>query len=147
LRKVVQMAVPSEPVAFPTISSPKKRAVLAAYVKSGQLIKSCRSAKVDFTSHYYWLKTDPAYVDAFAEAQQMVGDVLEQEAIRRATRPQHASDILLIFLLKGVRPEKYRENVRVDQVHSGEVTLTWSDRLSRAHTALEDRRNGHALPA
>ena len=141
------MATPSETAAFPKISSPKKRAVLAAYVKSGLLIKSCRSAKVDFTSHYYWLKTDPAYVEAFAEAQQMVGDVLEQEAIRRATKAQHASDVLLIFLLKGIRPEKYRDNVHIKQEVSGEVTLTWSDRLSRAHTALEDRRNGHTLPA
>lgn len=28
--------------------------------------------------------------------------------------------------------------------HTGEVLHTWTDRLSRSHTALEERRNGHA---
>jgi hypothetical protein len=141
------MAVPSDTALFPAISHPKKRAVLAAYAQTGILTKSCASANTDHKLHYYWLRTDPAYVQAFTAAQAMVGDMLEGEAIRRATLETHASDTLLIFLLKGAKPEKYRENVKIDHQVSGEVTLTWSDRLSRAHTALEERRNGHPLPA
>lgn len=38
----------------------------------------------------------------------MGADVLEGEASRRA---MSGSDLLLIFLLKGLRPEKYRERV------------------------------------
>jgi len=132
---------------FSTIIHPKKRAVLAAYATSGRLVHACKSAKTDAFMHYYWMRTDPAYATAFAEAQEVVANLLEEEAIRRATKMQHASDVLLIFLLKGAKPQKYRDNVHVQQEISGEVTLTWSDRLSRAHLALEERRNGHALPA
>jgi len=139
------MAAPASP--FSTILHPKKRAVLAAYAKSGRLVYSCKQAKTDAFMHYYWMKTDPAYVTAFADAQELVANLLEEEAIRRATKGPRPSDTLLIFLMKGARPEKYRDNVHIKQEVSGEVTLTWSDRLSRAHTALEDRRNGHTLPA
>lgn len=37
------------------------------------------------------------------------------------------------------------ETVTVE--HTGEVLHTWTDRLSRSHTALEERRNGHAHSA
>ncbi|MDP2936788.1 MAG: hypothetical protein Q8O86_09895 [Dehalococcoidia bacterium] len=33
------------------------------------------------------------------------------------------SDVLLIFLLKGARPEKYRDNLKADVNHSGQVSL------------------------
>ena len=75
--------------------------------------------------HYYWLKQDAAYAEAFAEAQGLVAAMLEDEAIRRAqgweethytlsgtpyTVPKH-SDTLLIFLLKGAMPHKYGDKV------------------------------------
>ena len=34
--------------------------------------------------HYYWKRTDPDYAAAFEEAQQMAGELLEEEAMRRA---------------------------------------------------------------
>lgn len=39
---------------------------------------------------------------------QQAADVLEREATRKAMA---GSDLLIIFLLKGLRPEKYRERV------------------------------------
>jgi phage terminase small subunit len=36
---------------------------------------------------------------------------------------------------------------RVEVTHSGELLHTWQERLSAAHQALEERRNGHAHPA
>jgi hypothetical protein len=112
------------PELFSQVRHAKKRAVLAAYARTGRLAHSCRSAKMHHSVHYYWLKTDPLYVEAFAEAQQMAIHALEEEAVRRAregvTRAvyykgekvgeeQEYSDTLLIFLLKVLKPETYRE--------------------------------------
>ena len=73
------------------------------------------------------LKEDPEFKTAYEAAGEEAVQVLEDEAIRRAyegvERPvsqggkkvgvvQEYSDTLLIFLLKGARPNKYRDNVR-----------------------------------
>ncbi len=78
---------------------------------------------------------DPEYVAAFATAREEAADRLEREAIRRAVdgaeKPVYQagklvgtireySDTLLIFTLKGLRPEKYRE--RYDQRVTADVT-------------------------
>ncbi len=52
-------------------------------------------------------------------------DVLEDEAVRRALA---GSDTLLMFLLRARRPEKCRENVRVEHDASREML----DALERA---------------
>ena len=70
---------------------------------------------MDRTTHYYWLKHDPAYAAAFAEAHQMAVTWLEDVAVQRATAAEHPSDVLLIFLLKAAKPEKYRDSARRDE--------------------------------
>lgn len=159
-RKGTGMAEYAESL-FQEITETKKRAFLAAYAHTGRITQAARSAQVNWRNHYNWLHADATYAKAFRQAQQMAGDWLEDEAIRRAKegvlRPIHYkgahtddvvefSDTLLIFLLKGAKPEKYRDNVHVQQEVSGDVTVTWTDRLARSHTALEERRNGHPLP-
>jgi len=156
------MAAPSVTTLFPKITHPQKRAILAAYAETGRISHAATRANVALRMHYYWRKVDPDYETAWLDAQRMVGDILEEEAVRRAREgitktkfykdqpiaiETEYSDTLLIFLMKGAKPDKYRDNLHVQQEVSGEVTLTWSDRLARAHTALEERRNGHALPA
>lgn len=109
---------------FHEITDHKKRAFLAAYAHTGRITHAAKSAQVNWRNHYNWLKSDPAYATAFDEAQRMAGDWLEDEAIRRAVegvrKPVHykgehvddvleQSDVLLIFLLKGAKPEVYRE--------------------------------------
>jgi hypothetical protein len=97
------------------ITHPKKRAFLAAYSICGSLTQAAKRAKIERRIHYHWLR-DPDYAEAFAEAREQAGDALEDEAMRRA----HAgSDTLVIFLLKGFRPERYRE--RFDARLSGEI--------------------------
>ena len=125
------MAHPGETKLFPTIAHPKKRAFLMAYAHCGQLKRSCQAADLDHSMHYYWLKVDPAYRVAFAEAQSLAGSTLEEEAIRRArdgvTRTVYRggepigeetiySDTLLIFLMKGAMPAKYGDRV----AHTGD---------------------------
>ncbi len=104
-------------------ASVRKRAFLAAYSQCGSLTHAARAAKINRCTHYRWLK-DQEYSAAFGEAREEAADALEMEARRRAVEGieepvfykgevcgtiRKYSDTLLIFLLKGVRPEKYRE--------------------------------------
>ena len=102
----------------------KKAAFLEAYVRCGVLSEAARAAGVERTTHYWWLRHDPEYAEAFAEAERQAGDLLVEEARRRAFK---GSDLLLIFLIKGIFPERYRDNYRVEHAgqveHSGKLEL------------------------
>lgn len=84
---------------------------------------------IDRKLHYKWLDVDEdgSYREAFDAAMDTAADRLEEEARRRAVEGveepvgwyqgepggyvRKYSDTLLIFLLKGARPQKYRERV------------------------------------
>ena len=102
------------PPLFPAIQHARQRALLVAYAHSLQVSKACQHAGVSRPWHYHWLKHDPTYAAAFAEAQQLGTTWLEDVAIERATTGDKPSDVLLIFLLKGAKPEKYRDSARRD---------------------------------
>jgi hypothetical protein len=84
-------------------------------------------AGIDRGTHYDWLQKDPEYRAQFEAATDQAAQALEDEAVRRAyegvERPvtvagkrelvREYSDTLLIFLLKGLRPAKYRERYDV----------------------------------
>ena len=123
---------------FCTILHPQKRAFLLAYCETGQLRASCIAAHISHQNHYYWMKHDAAYVAAFEEAQSIATETLEDEAIRRARdgvkrsifyKDQEIgeelvySDTLLIFLLKGAKPTKYRERYEHSGEHGGPVQI------------------------
>ncbi len=120
----------------------KKTAFLAAVKVTGNISKAAEMAKIDRTSHYRWMRGDEQYEAAFEEAIDEAADWLEDEARRRAvdgveetiynkdgdavgTRVKY-SDTLLIFLLNGARPQKYR---RVNE-HTGTI--------EHKHTTLTD---------
>ena len=104
----------------------KKKAFLAAYTATASVTKAADAAKIHRRLHYKWLEADSDYVAAFQKAQSEAAQLLEDEAVRRAHegvvepifykgRPTGAtrvySDPLLMFLLRGLRPETYRERV------------------------------------
>lgn len=105
----------------------KKGAFLAAYAITCSITRAARAAAIDRQTHYDWLTGDEQYKAAFEDAKERAADTLEDEAVRRAhegtKRPvtiagkrevvQEYSDTLLIFLLKAIRPEKYRERSEV----------------------------------
>lgn len=120
------------------IGHPKKRAFLAAFAETGNISLSCQAAGVRRSTYYEWTEHDGAFGVALAAAREAAIDKLEEEARRRAvegvtreTGVYHNgkliateveikySDTLLIFLLKGLRPEKYRE--RMDVTGTGAV--------------------------
>ena len=94
----------------------KKSAFLAAFCECGNVSKSTKAAKINRTTHYQWLKDDPEYAAAFSEAEQIAVAELEDEARKRAMK---GSDLLMIFLLKHLKPERYRE--RLETKVSGTV--------------------------
>jgi len=112
----------------------KKPAFLAAYAECGTITQAAEIAGIDRVTHYRWLKDDPEYAKAFEEAHEKSVERLEQEARRRAVegweepvfhkgkvvgKVRKYSDTLLIFLLKGAAPDKYRERVQTE--HTGRI--------------------------
>jgi predicted DNA-binding protein YlxM (UPF0122 family) len=94
--------------------------------------RAARAAKVPRSTVYEWLKNDPEFKANYEEAIKVAIDVLQDEAIRRAhegtVRPVYQggkkvgsireySDTLLIFLLKGLAPETYKD--RFQHEHGG----------------------------
>jgi hypothetical protein len=100
------MIEPSNGSASHEITHPKKRAMLAALARTGNISASARATDICRRTHYDWLESDPEYRPAVELAMEEAADVLEAVARQRALV---GSDTLLIFLLKAVRPEKYRE--------------------------------------
>ncbi len=113
-------------------------AFLSALARTGNISLACKVARIHRQTAYEWRQTEPLFETAWQDALKDATDVLEQEARRRAVegtkKPvyqggQHVGDIqefsdtLLIFLLKGAAPEKYRERMLTEQQHSGNVRI------------------------
>ncbi len=123
---------------------PKKRtnkqlqaAFLKAFMYCGNISLAADSAKIERGSHYRWMREDEDYPELFQLAKEQATGNMEDEAQRRAQigcdepvfyqgkvcgHKKVYSDTLMIFLLKGLHPEKYRE--RVDNRLSGQVAQT-----------------------
>ncbi|MEE9384344.1 MAG: hypothetical protein V3V08_13150 [Nannocystaceae bacterium] len=84
----------------------RKAIALEAYVYCGTVTAAC--AILGFTPSWWekWQQQDEDFRFAADNAMKAVADNLEQEAIARA---YDGSDILLMFLLKGHKPEKFLE--------------------------------------
>jgi hypothetical protein len=129
---------------FQGIANPKKRRFLAAFVQSGSVTQAASAAKIHWSSHYHWLREEDnaTYTEAFNRAREMAGDIAEGEIYRRAflgydhpviyegeitTTYKAFSDVLAMFFLKGMKPERYRENLNL----SGSVGLPVDDFYNR----------------
>jgi len=69
---------------LPTSSHPKKAAFLAAYLECGHIGQSASAAGVTRRTHYDWKAEDPEYLVEFQRAEKIAGDMLIDEARRRA---------------------------------------------------------------
>lgn len=126
------------------MSQKKKERFLEAYAELGTITHAAEAAGVDRRTHYRWLEDDETYKEAFLAAEEAVADLLEREALRRAIEgteriiyhqgepvgaERQFSDTLLIFLMKGHKPDKYRERVHVKS--EAEVTIHAKNDLDR----------------
>ena len=107
---------------------------LDAYKQIGSITRAAVAAQVGRRTHYDWLESDPEYAQAFEDASEHAIDALELEARRRALKgvtedvyykgrvvgqKKVVSDTLLIFLLKGARPEKYKDRQHIEHTGKG----------------------------
>jgi hypothetical protein len=115
------MSAPPKTSLFQHILHPQKRAFLLAYIECFQVTKAARHAGTSHQHHYYWLDRDPVYAQAFEVAKQLAIEGLEEVAVKRARDEDRPSDVLLMFLLKGNLPDKYKDRFQVE--HRGAVEL------------------------
>lgn len=119
----------------------EKRMFLAAYSQCGRISKASEMVGIDRTCHYYWLRCDEEYAEAFEQAREIAADTFEDEVCRRAfegvEKPlsfqgrltgDHVteySDILAMFQLKKLRPS-YRDNAQVNVNVAGPAQINIS---------------------
>lgn len=99
-------------------------AFLTALAELGNYKEAAKLAGISRMTAWRHKTSDPEFAQKCADAEQEAADLLEKEAWRRATEGtdepvfykgdqcgtiKRYSDNLLMFLLRGVRPEKYRE--------------------------------------
>ncbi len=117
-------------VLFADVESRKRREYLIALAQTGNKTQAARLVGVHPSTPYCpaW-KADEAFQAGLTVAKECAAELLEGEAFKRATfgvrkpagwykgKPggyvREYSDILAIFLLKGLRPEKYRDRVEL----------------------------------
>ena len=114
-------------------AGPRWKAFLDAYLSLGHFGKACKAVGASHQTIRKLLKQIPEFGEAFEDAEQVVADKLEDALRQRATEgfdrlkfdkngaacidprtkevyvEKQFSDLAAIFLLKGQRPEKYRE--------------------------------------
>lgn len=124
------------------LTAKKREAFILALAVTGNVSAACKKAKVSRQTVYLYKREDPAFAAAWDEAEAIYVELLEAEADRRAVegtvktiyyqgipvgQERQYSDTLLMFRLKALRPDKYRENSTVK--HDGEMQITVTRRV------------------
>lgn len=108
--------------------TPERLAAFCAALATsgGNVSRACEAVDISRMTAYNWREENPEFAAAWDRAKAIGLDALEDEATRRAfegiDKPivhqgvitdtiREYSDTLAIFLLKGGKPEKYRERV------------------------------------
>lgn len=96
-----------------------RKPFLQAYAKVGIIGMAARAAGIDRSTVARTRRRDPKFAEKMELAEQDAADILESVARQRAIRADQPSDTLLIFLLKSLRPQKYRERQTIEHTGSG----------------------------
>src|SRR5262245_58419046 len=109
---------------------------LEAYAKCGNVTEAAGKVGISRERHYDWLQ-DPEYEARFADAYGQACEQVDREIRRRGVvgilKPvwykgekvgsiREYSDTLLIFLAKGMMPDKYAQFIKGDIEHSGTIS-------------------------
>ncbi len=100
------------------LTAEKKRKFLELLAELGNATHAAEGIDVTRQCLYNARKNDPEFAEAWGAAHDLGNESLEDIARQRA---KDGSDTLLIFLLKGARPEKYRE--RFEANVTGNLTI------------------------
>lgn len=116
--------------------TPKQIRFLRCFEACASVTQAARWAKVVRRTHYDWLEQSETYRAAFERATTIAGRALEDEAVRRAHEglrkairykgrvvgwETEYSDSLMLALLKGFLPDKYKD--RTDLRVNGELGI------------------------
>ena len=127
---------------FRQIRNREKRAFLAGFLQTGRITKAAEIAGIHYTTHYNWLKQSEAYAKAFERPKEIAEISPRMKSIvahlkamiiplhtraRSRTITKAFSDILAMFWLKGVRPEKYRESSPIPMNGPTQFIITFTD--------------------
>lgn len=126
--------------------SKRSAAADAAFLKAienGHPVRAaCRAANYARRCVYRWRGQDPAFAASWAQALQIAGDLLEEEADRRGRdgvdvpvfhkgevcgAKRKYADTLLLARLKAIRPEKYRDRVLPAKPDTQPITVQLRD--------------------
>lgn len=120
---------PTGPQRRGTSQRVKKAQWLTAFRRTGIIGAACDELGIARSTILRWKQDDEAFAREWHAAYEDAIDSLEKEAMRRAfegwDEPVYQggamvgtirkfSDTLLIFLMKGARPGKYRDNARIE---------------------------------
>ncbi len=109
--------------------SPKKKAFIEYYPKFKRISKTAQAVGICQRTVYDWLKRDEVFNTAFStlkkEIDQQTLEEVEAELEARALgrKPAKMADVLLMFLAKGLAPDKYRERSLIDKAVIGDITV------------------------
>lgn len=103
----------------------KKEEFLNELRKFPNVSKACRDVSVSRNTVYAHKKEDAEFSLLWDEALEEAIDAIEEEALNRATTGK--SDTLLIFMLKALRPDKFKERSETKQVHDGSIKVVYID--------------------
>lgn len=125
----------AEAVTVPTPEKGWYSQFLDVLCKTANVSQACRDANISRQAAYDRRNDDEQFAKAWDDALDVATDALEAEARRRAIdgvdepagwyqgvaggTVRKYSDTLLIFLLKGAKPEKYRERFDVEASGKG----------------------------
>ena len=79
-----------------------QKAFLAALQNTGSVTQAAEAARISRVTAYELRKLDPAFATLWDQALETGADLLADEARRRAFL---GSDVLLMFLMKGLQPQ------------------------------------------
>ncbi|UGL62794.1 terminase small subunit [Xanthomonas phage FMYAK-P1] len=164
------------------MSAERRRLFLRAFALRGIVLDGCRAAGVSRGAVEHWRETSEWFNTMFEIAREEAADRIEAEAFRRAVdgydEPviyqgmtttvidkvtgeekqlvvRKYSDALMQTLLKGARPDKYRENHRVEHAGAAGGVLvipaaidkdTWAQEVQRQQAKYAGNNEGGDQP-
>ena len=103
----------------------KQERFLKAYARTGTLCGADKETGIHWSTRAYWISTNMwGFRDRLKAAQEEYTAYWESHMDQRLESPQgnRGSDILLMFKLKALAPEKYRESVNINDT-SGIISV------------------------
>ncbi len=114
-------------------------AFLVALEQQGSVTEASKAAGVNRATAYKHKLNDPFFAKRWDDAIDRAADTLEDEARRRAFA---GSDVLLMFLLKGMRPQKWRESrATIPPAELNKLIEAEFERLAKSQAQVKEMVN------